>query len=182
MDFGFSKEDEAFRTKVVDWLKSEIPARWLELSPGFGEEDDEIWAIARDFERSSSADYRRLADSEQNPRLRQLFLHLADEEGQHLRSLHGLSKQHPEESFSGLATRATDVPPVARSKNNDTDTVITTAIQHEQATEQFYRALSIRAAVPFLRTALAELANAEASHKRHLEHFRATGSFDEEPA
>lgn len=50
MDFMFSQEEEAFRQEVRDWLKKEIPARWLEIRPGLWEENDEIWAIARDFE------------------------------------------------------------------------------------------------------------------------------------
>jgi len=51
VDFAFTKEDEAFRLEVREWLKREIPARWYELSPGLWEENDEIWAIARDFDR-----------------------------------------------------------------------------------------------------------------------------------
>lgn len=50
MDFGFSQEEEAFRREVRDWLKKEIPARWLEIRPGLWEENEEMWAIARDFE------------------------------------------------------------------------------------------------------------------------------------
>ena len=51
MDFRFSEKEEAFRQEVRDWLEKEIPARWIELGVAIWEEDDEIWAIARQFER-----------------------------------------------------------------------------------------------------------------------------------
>jgi len=51
MDFAFTKEEEAFRQEVREWLKKEIPARWYELSPGLFEETEEIWDIARRFEK-----------------------------------------------------------------------------------------------------------------------------------
>ncbi len=51
MDFTFSKEEEEFRKEVRQWLKKEIPPRWHEISPGLWEENDEIWAIARQFDR-----------------------------------------------------------------------------------------------------------------------------------
>ena len=51
MDFQFTPEQEALRQDVRDWLKKAIPPRWTELGVALWEEDDEIWAIARDFER-----------------------------------------------------------------------------------------------------------------------------------
>ena len=51
MDFRFTEEEEAFRQEVRDWLRKEIPARWFELGVALWEEDDETWAIARQFER-----------------------------------------------------------------------------------------------------------------------------------
>lgn len=51
MDFRFTQEQETLRQEVRDWLKKEIPARWVELGVALWEDNDEIWAIARDFER-----------------------------------------------------------------------------------------------------------------------------------
>jgi len=31
MDFGFTKEQEAFRLEVRDYLQKEVPQRWKEL-------------------------------------------------------------------------------------------------------------------------------------------------------
>jgi len=51
MDFKFSAEEEAFRQEVRQWVKAEIPARWVELDPGLWEETDESWALLREFQR-----------------------------------------------------------------------------------------------------------------------------------
>jgi alkylation response protein AidB-like acyl-CoA dehydrogenase len=51
MDFKFTEEEEAFRREVRQWLKQEIPQRWIELDPGIWEETEESWALAREFQR-----------------------------------------------------------------------------------------------------------------------------------
>ena len=51
MDFRFTEEEEAFREEVRQWLKKEVPPRWLELDLVAWEETDESWAIAREFQR-----------------------------------------------------------------------------------------------------------------------------------
>ena len=51
MDFRFTEEEEAFRGEVREWLKKEVPQRWLELGPGLWEETDESWALSRQFQR-----------------------------------------------------------------------------------------------------------------------------------
>ncbi|GAF90220.1 unnamed protein product, partial [marine sediment metagenome] len=51
MDFQFTPEQEALRQEVRDWLRKAIPPRWTDMGVALWEEDDEIWAIARDFER-----------------------------------------------------------------------------------------------------------------------------------
>ncbi len=51
MDFRFSEDEEAFREEVRQWLRQEIPQRWIELDPGIWEETEESWALARAFQR-----------------------------------------------------------------------------------------------------------------------------------
>jgi alkylation response protein AidB-like acyl-CoA dehydrogenase len=51
MDFRFTKDEEAFRREVRQWLEQEIPQRWTELDPGIWEETEESWALAREFQR-----------------------------------------------------------------------------------------------------------------------------------
>ncbi len=51
MDFKFTEDEEAFRREVRQWLKHEIPQRWIELDPGIWEETEESWALAREFQR-----------------------------------------------------------------------------------------------------------------------------------
>ncbi len=51
MEFTFTREEEDFRQEVRQWLKREIPARWIELDPGLWEETDESWALLREFQR-----------------------------------------------------------------------------------------------------------------------------------
>jgi len=51
MDFKFTNEEEAFREEVRQWLKKEIPQRWIELDPGIWEETEESWALSRQFQR-----------------------------------------------------------------------------------------------------------------------------------
>jgi alkylation response protein AidB-like acyl-CoA dehydrogenase len=51
MDFRFTENEEAFRREVHQWLKQEIPQRWIELAPGIWEETEESWELAREFQR-----------------------------------------------------------------------------------------------------------------------------------
>jgi len=51
MDFTFTPEEEAFRQEVRQWLKKEIPPRWIELDAGLWEETEESWALSREFQR-----------------------------------------------------------------------------------------------------------------------------------
>ena len=51
MDFRFTDEEMAFRDEVREWLKKEIPPRWIELDAGLWEETEESWALSREFQR-----------------------------------------------------------------------------------------------------------------------------------
>jgi alkylation response protein AidB-like acyl-CoA dehydrogenase len=51
MDFRFTEDEEVFRRDVRQWLKQEIPQKWVELGPGIWEETEESWTLAREFQR-----------------------------------------------------------------------------------------------------------------------------------
>jgi len=51
MNFTFSKEEEAFRLEVRDWIAHEVPPKWHEIDAWLWEETDESWDISREFQR-----------------------------------------------------------------------------------------------------------------------------------
>ena len=58
MEFRFSAEDEAFRGEVVQFLETELPPGWADMSEGPAEEgaaNQERWQFTRSFQRSLAA-------------------------------------------------------------------------------------------------------------------------------
>ena len=58
MEFRFSAEDEAFRGEVVQFLETELPPGWADMSEGPAEEgaaNEERWQFTRSFQRSLAA-------------------------------------------------------------------------------------------------------------------------------
>jgi cytochrome c len=54
MDFALTKEEKEFEKEVADWIKGNIPKRWIERNPKLlWEEDDELWDIAMGFRSST---------------------------------------------------------------------------------------------------------------------------------
>jgi alkylation response protein AidB-like acyl-CoA dehydrogenase len=51
MEFKFTREQDAFRKEVRDFMEKEVPARWKELAYTVWEEDDESWEITRAWNR-----------------------------------------------------------------------------------------------------------------------------------
>jgi alkylation response protein AidB-like acyl-CoA dehydrogenase len=51
MDLRFTEDEEAFGQEVRQWLKQEVPERWIKLDPGIWEETEESWELAREFQR-----------------------------------------------------------------------------------------------------------------------------------
>jgi len=47
MDLNFSKEEEAFRLEVREFVEKEMPDRWKEMGYTYWEEDDESWDITK---------------------------------------------------------------------------------------------------------------------------------------
>ncbi|MBD3392550.1 MAG: hypothetical protein GF418_10720 [Chitinivibrionales bacterium] len=132
--------------------------------------------LAREFEQSSAQDYERLAAQQGDTPLKELFLYLAAEEARHIEAIARLSV---ETAHDDLDKHLPASPPaVSPTTAHSRDATVEEALRHERATETFYRALAQHALIPSLRGALHRLADAEASHVRHLEQFRSTGRFD----
>ncbi|KMQ49806.1 hypothetical protein CHISP_3270 [Chitinispirillum alkaliphilum] len=132
------------------------------------------------FERESAQDYMALAEAAQSPRLRELLIHLAQEEQQHLSHLHNLSQKHNRITIS-VSPSENSIPPVQTDKTENDGTsehVLEQAIEHEKATAQFYRALAKSSVITELRSAFILLAAEEEGHLAHLLEFRDTGKTD----
>jgi rubrerythrin len=136
-----------------------------------------ILRAALDFEKSTSADYRRLAQEAHTEALRELFDHLADEEDEHAAHIHALSGEHGSASWQAGATPHSPPAPVGKVAHaeQDLDATLRAAIQHEKNTAAFYRALARTAPLPSIRTALTRLAVEEDSHLTHLEEMAREG-------
>ncbi|MBW1641536.1 MAG: acyl-CoA dehydrogenase family protein [Deltaproteobacteria bacterium] len=55
MDFGFTKEQEAFRLEVREYIEKEMPQKWEALGYTVWEETDESWAITQEWNRKLGA-------------------------------------------------------------------------------------------------------------------------------
>ncbi len=132
------------------------------------------------FERESAQNYFDLAEKAHSPQLRELLLHLACEEQQHLSRIHAIGNHEQEPCKVVNPVCCEDIPPLFLDEVNDVanEAIIEQAIKHELATAQFYRALAQSALIPEVRSAFVSLASEEESHVRHLEEFRDTGKSD----
>jgi rubrerythrin len=126
------------------------------------------------FEKASAADYLSMAQQTGDQALRAVFLHLAAEEEEHVRSLHALASSHADiawgEHDKEIETIAGPKTPLSAAR------ILDDAVAHEKATAGFYRELSRSAPLPAVRAAFARLADEEESHLAHLTDYRAGGS------
>jgi rubrerythrin len=139
-----------------------------------------VTAAAADFERASAMDYEKLAAQSVEPRLRELFLHLASEEREHIGHLRStdaaMSDMHLESGQSKPAEVLSEkgAPPTGEPGRE----VLNRAIQHERDTAAFYRTLARTAPLPGARAVFIRLAREEESHVAHLIEYRDSGSTD----
>ncbi len=129
------------------------------------------------FEKGAADDYFRLAEKTDSPALKDLLIHLAQEEQGHLSRIHHITEKHESETVIPSAHPIPAESPKLQEKQSSA-LILDTAIQHEKVTAGFYRALSDSTVIAELRQAFAILASEEESHVAHLEEFRDTGSTD----
>jgi Ca2+/H+ antiporter, TMEM165/GDT1 family len=130
---------------------------------------------AMEFERSSAAEYDRLAAEVDNLSLRSLFSHLAGQERSHLDRIQTITeKQLPEH----ITQPDMSIPKVDRLmiKDKTTTKILDSALKQEKDTALFYTALSKASIIPEIRKTFAMLAAEEESHIAHLEEFMRKGS------
>ena len=131
--------------------------------------------IAVEFERASVMDYAKLAEIAKDERLRTLLLALEAEEQDHLARILSASARHkkvrlPEarpDRWPKMADLVHDVAASAGSKL-EAESILRHAMEHEDATARFYRAVASEAALPALRGVFASLASEEEKHALRL--------------
>ena len=124
-----------------------------------------IMHIAAEFEEASAADYAALARETNDPAVRRLLLQLEADERAHLQMMHTIGQDHAETRFEQLDR--TDLPSGTALQHDvalSDRPILTHALEHEQATMQFYLELANRTPIPALQRTFTSLANAESAH------------------
>ncbi len=128
-----------------------------------------ILRIAADFEAASAADYAALANKAADTNVRQLFLDLMEDENEHLRMMRDAEHMHAHAQVEKLAR--TDLPSTPQLEHDvalSSEPELQHALEHEEATMQFYEELAGRTAIPALRRTFTYLANAERDHIKRI--------------
>lgn len=129
-----------------------------------------VLASALEFEKASSENYLKLAETATTNQLKDLFIRLAKEEEQHLEHLTGIMTDYGDKEYQK------EVPVAGQIVEPSTDksaipTIISDAIAHEKSTAGFYKSLAEHSLIPSVKKTLLQLASEEESHIKHLEEF-----------
>jgi rubrerythrin len=139
-----------------------------------------VIAAAADFEKASALDYEKLAAQSADPHLRELFMHLANEEREHINHVRStdeaMSEIHLESEQGKPAKVLSRKAEIATGEPGHE--VLDRAIQHERDTAAFYRTLARVAPLPGPRAVFIRLAREEESHVAHLTEYRDSGTTD----
>jgi rubrerythrin len=125
---------------------------------------------AGEFEQAAASDYNALAETATDPKLRALLRELAEEELGHLERIRTASVVHdalqlpPEAVPEALPEREDLQHDVAHADRP----LLAHAIEHEEATAQFYQELARLTPLPSLKQTFSALAEAERDHARRL--------------
>lgn len=128
-----------------------------------------VLRLAAEFERAAAADYRALAAKTTDPGLAALFREIEQEETAHLAHLaqanfdHGTTQIAPE-----VVSREQDRTQLAHDVATAPQIELAHAIEHEQATADFYAGLAHATPISALRQTFLALAKEEASHVERL--------------
>ena len=131
-----------------------------------------VFPLAAGFEQAAARNYRRLAAAATLPAARDLFNALADDEEQHLQTLDRLT--HTEKAPEhGEPAAEIAVPPErlhadVATAEPELRAALDHAIEHEEATAEFYEQLSQASWIPGLERAFLQLAREEHGHAEHL--------------
>jgi len=139
-----------------------------------------IYAAAQEFESAAVENYQQLATQTEDPLLKKLLLHLAEEEQSHLHHLHQLSSSTtPKETkWEKSDIPHTVAPPSAITEESPEHTILSKAIAHEQSTAKFYSELAKAAPIAAIKEIFLSLAQEEETHVAHLIVFQDTGTYD----
>jgi rubrerythrin len=125
---------------------------------------------AGEFERAAASDYDALSEQATDPKLKALLGELAAEEREHVERVRHASTEH--ESLQLAPNEASVALPERDALNHDVAKadrpLLEHAIEHEEATAQFYAELARLTPLPGLKQTFTRLAEAEKDHARRL--------------
>jgi len=133
-----------------------------------------ILRIAAEFEEASAADYAALANETTDPGLRSLLLELEADEREHLRLMQDIGQDHANTRVDQI--HPSDLPSnieLLQDVAGSDRPILQHALEHEQATMQFYQQLAQRTPIPALRRTFTHLANAERIHIERIKELQA---------
>lgn len=136
-------------------------------------------SAAREFEKATATDYASLALKTENKNLSKLFIHLAEEENSHLKSIAHILENHADVPLTSSAAPEISTPlPGTVPMESTMSHILASAIQHEADTVKFYDALASSISIPSVKNAFEKLVVEEKSHIAHLDEFVKTGMFE----
>ncbi|MEI7898779.1 MAG: TMEM165/GDT1 family protein [bacterium] len=126
------------------------------------------------FEKAAYEDYVALAARAKNPEEKAVFERLALEERWHHEAMMAAVAAGGGKDMEVTAEMASELPPVAELTHDavNASKEVEHAIEHEQATAQFYRILAKRSVIPRLKETFAALALEEEHHVQRLSALR----------
>ncbi len=131
-----------------------------------------VLKLAAEFEHAAAADYRALAERTRDPQLAVLFRALEQEEAAHLARLERAGLAHGETTMAEtVASVSTDRDRLAHDVAEAVEVELSHAIDHEQATAEFYNSLASTTPIVALKQTFLALAREEESHVARLRAF-----------
>ncbi len=131
-----------------------------------------VLKLAAEFEHAAAADYRALAERTHDPVLSELFRALEQEEASHLAHLKQADLDHGATFMAeAVADVSTDRDRLAHDVAEAFDVKLSHAIEHEQATAEFYTDLANTTPIASLKQTFLALAREEESHVARLQAY-----------
>ncbi|MBL7076845.1 MAG: TMEM165/GDT1 family protein [Kiritimatiellae bacterium] len=131
-----------------------------------------VLKLAAEFEHAAAADYRALAERTSDPALAELFRALEQEEAAHLAHIEQADMDHGETKMAeAVADVDADRDRLAHDVAEALDVELSHAIEHEQATAEFYAGLAGTTPIAALKQTFLALAREEESHVARLKAY-----------